>query len=118
MTVTKKDIIDRIAESTGLRRTDVRDVVHAMLEQIAANLSSGERIEFRDFGVFEVRVRAARAAQNPKTLEPVHVPQRASVRFKPGRAMRDRIEEAATRAPALVEAKPAANQTAGHKDTK
>ena len=54
-------------------------------------LTNGNRLEFRDFGVFEVRERAARIAQNPKTLEQVQVPARKAVRFKIGRLMRERI---------------------------
>lgn len=91
-TVTKKEIIDLISDRTGLRRTDVKVVIQEFLDEIVRELSQGRRLEFRDFGVFEVRARAARTAQNPKTLEPVRVPARNTVKFKPGRRMRETLE--------------------------
>jgi integration host factor subunit beta len=91
-TTTKKDLIERIASKTGVKRHDVKSVVQGFLDEVIAELGRGHRLEFRDFGVFEVRDRAARTAQNPKTLEQVRVPARRSVRFKVGRLMRDRIE--------------------------
>ncbi len=91
-TTTKKEIVDRIAEQTGLKRNDVRDVVQLFLDSVIDELGQGNRLEFRDFGVFEVKGRAARMAQNPKTLEQVQVPAKRSVRFKVGRVMRDRVD--------------------------
>ncbi len=87
-TVTKKELIDRIAEQTGEKRVTVKRVVQSFLAVAVDHLGSGNRLEFRDFGVFEVRERKARVAQNPKTLERVEVPSKWSVRFKPGRLMR------------------------------
>jgi integration host factor subunit beta len=84
-TTTKKELIDRIAQATGQRRPLVKVVVQQFLEQIMAELGRGNRLEFRDFGVFEPRTRKARRAQNPKTLEPVSVPRKRTVKFKPGR---------------------------------
>ena len=86
-TTTKKDIIDRISERTGMKRTDVKEAVQLFLDEMIEELGKGNRLEFRDFGVFEVRDRAARTAQNPKTLEQVVVPARRAVRFKVGRLM-------------------------------
>lgn len=106
MTTTKKDLIERIASKTGVKRHDVKSVVQGFLDEVIAELGRGHRLEFRDFGVFEVRDRAARTAQNPKTLEQVRVPARRSVRFKVGRLMRDRIE-AVTPASASRAAEPA-----------
>ncbi len=91
-TVTKKELIDRVSDRTGLAKPLVRGVSQAFLDQIIDELCRGHRLEFRDFGVFEVRTRKPRNAQNPKTLERVAVPQRKSVKFKPGRFMRDVIE--------------------------
>ncbi|MSR69021.1 MAG: integration host factor subunit beta [Phycisphaerales bacterium] len=90
-TVTKKDFVDRIAEKTGLKRGDVKVTVQLFLDGMIDELANGNRLEFRDFGVFEVRERASRVAQNPKTLEQVVVPARKAVRFKVGRLMRERI---------------------------
>jgi integration host factor subunit beta len=91
-TITKKDLIDRISEKSGVRRSTVKDVVQMFLDQITDELAAGNRLEFRDFGVFEVKSRAARTAQNPKTLQRVSVPPKRSVKFKGGRLMRDRLE--------------------------
>jgi hypothetical protein len=55
-------------------------------------LGEGQRVEFRDFGVFEVKVRRARSAHNPRTLEKVMVPARRTVKFKPGRLMKERVD--------------------------
>ncbi len=93
-TVTKKELIDQVCERTGRKRAEVRDIVQAFLDQIVHQVGEGHRIEFRDFGVFEVKDRAPRTAQNPKTLVPVKVPQRRTVKFKVGRLMRDRLERA------------------------
>ncbi len=102
-TITKKDLIDRITAKTGEKRAAVKRIVQEFLEQIGGDLAAGNRIEFRDFGVFEVRQRAPRTAQNPKTLQPVQVPGRPTVRFKPGRQMRDSIENGDAR---IVEVRP------------
>lgn len=91
-TVTKKELIDRISDRTGLAKPLVRATSQAFLDQIIDELCRGNRLEFRDFGVFEVRTRKPRNAQNPKTLQRVKVPQRKSVKFKPGRIMRDVID--------------------------
>ncbi|MEM1166022.1 MAG: HU family DNA-binding protein [Planctomycetota bacterium] len=91
-TVTKKDLIDRIADETGSKRTAVKQIVQAFLDEVTETLSAGDRLEFRDFGVFEVKERAAKMAQNPRTLEPVHVPAKRTVRFKPGRQMQRAVD--------------------------
>lgn len=91
-TITKKDLIDRISQQTGMRRSMVKDVVQLFLDQVTQELVDGNRLEFRDFGVFEVKGRAARTAQNPKTLQRVSVPPKRSVKFKAGRLMRERLE--------------------------
>ena len=92
-TVTKKDLVDRIASQTDLKRSDVRDVIQAFLDNVIHELGEGNRLEFRDFGVFEIRRRAARMAQNPRTLERVPVPARKTVKFKVGRLMRHAVDE-------------------------
>jgi len=91
-TMTKKDLADRIAERTHNKHVTVRTVVQQFLEEIATELAKGNRLEFRDFGVFEVREQARRTAQNPKTLEPVEVPARRKVKFKMGRIMREKLD--------------------------
>lgn len=95
-TITKKELIDRIAEQEECRRNLVKRVIQAFLDSIVAELSNGNRLEFRDFGVFESKLRAPRQAQNPKTMDKVKVPSRRTVKFKVGRVMRDRLREAPT----------------------
>jgi integration host factor subunit beta len=90
-TITKKELIDRIAETTGHRRVQVKRVVQQFLDEIVNELGRGNRLEFRDFGVFESKLRKARKAQNPKTLEPVAVPEKRTVKFKVGRLMKQRL---------------------------
>src|SRR6476469_7256157 len=92
-TITKKELIDRIADRTGSRRVLVKKVVQQFLDEIVGELGRGNRLEFRDFGVFETKLRKARKAQNPKTLEPVAVPEKRTVKFKVGRWMKQRLLE-------------------------
>lgn len=91
-TVTKKDIIDRISERTKEPRAIVKKAVQEFLDQVIVELKRGNRLEFRDFGVFEIKRRAARVAQNPKTLKRVEVPPKVTVKFKVGRLMRETLE--------------------------
>jgi integration host factor subunit beta len=92
-TITKKELIDRISESAGHRRVQVKEVIQKFLDEIVNELGQGNRLEFRDFGVFETKVRKARKAQNPKTLEPVAVPEKRTVKFKVGRLMKQKLGE-------------------------
>ncbi len=91
-TMTKKELVDRIADQTDQKRVVVKKTIQAFLDEIVKELGEGNRIEFRDFGVFEVRHRAARLAQNPKTLERVPVPAKRTVKFKVGRMMKLAME--------------------------
>ena len=88
-TITKKDLVNRIAEATGETKVVTKNVVQMFLDEIVRELASGNRLEFRDFGVFEVKSRRARRAQNPRTLEKVAVPPKKVVKFKVGRVMRE-----------------------------
>ena len=87
-TVTKKELVDRIADATGQKRVVVKKIVQTFLDNITTELGRGNRLEFRDFGVFEVKQRQSRMAQNPKTLERVEVPPKRTVKFKVGRVMK------------------------------
>jgi len=90
-TITKKEVIDRIAENTNTKRAVVKPVVQSFLNEIIDDLAKNNRLEFRDFGVFETKIRAARKAQNPKTMEQVQVPAKRSVKFKMGRLMKQKL---------------------------
>jgi len=102
-TVTKKEMVDRIADRTKGKRVVVKQIVQCFLDEVISELGQGNRLEFRDFGVFETKMRAARTAQNPKTLERVQVPPKRTVKFKVGRLMKIELQkgmDAAAGAPA------------------
>ncbi|MGH7242541.1 MAG: HU family DNA-binding protein [Phycisphaerales bacterium] len=103
-TITKKNLIDHISTRAKIKRPLVKSVVQEFLDQVITELQRGNRLEFRDFGVFEVKQRAARSAQNPKTLERVEVPAKKTVKFKIGRLMRESLEEHPSRAKTAVAA--------------
>ncbi len=93
VTVAKKELIERIAKKTQCKNITAKEIVQQFLEEITAELAKDNRLEFRDFGVFEVKERAARTAQNPRTLEKVQVPAKRSVKFKMGLIMRERVND-------------------------
>ena len=78
------------------------------VDQIVEELSAGNRIELREFGVFETKTRGAHRARNPKTKESVSVPPRASVKFKPGHMMKQKVQVLVNTEPAAPEAPAAA----------
>jgi integration host factor subunit beta len=90
-TITKKDLIDRIAENINTKQVVVKPVIHSFFDEVISELAKGNRFEFRDFGVFELVTRAARVAQNPKTLERINVPAKQIVKFKMGRLMKQKL---------------------------
>jgi len=108
-TITKKVLVDQIAQRTGQKRVVAKQIIQEFLDQVIDEIAEGNRLEFRDFGVFEVKHRAPRMAQNPKTLERVPVPAKRTVKFKAGRRMRESLEST-TETPAT----PAATQSAIH----
>jgi len=97
-TITKKELIDRIAVGIKQRRAQVKRIIQMFLDEIVAEIGKGNRLEFRDFGVFETKRRKARRAQNPKTLQPVQVPEKWTVKFKIGRLMKQKLAEMNARA--------------------
>ncbi len=107
-TITKKELVNRIAEKTGQTKVVAKEILQLFLDEIVKELSAGNRLEFRDFGVFEVKPRRARRAQNPRTLQKVDVPPKRVVKFKVGRVMRDLVSEALTGRPAKSTADPSA----------
>jgi len=89
MTLTKRDLVIRISEESTLIQQQVLDVVQKTLDYIAEALAKGDKVELRNFGVFEVKVRKARIGRNPNSPEKdVPIPQRSVVKFKPGKQMR------------------------------
>src|SRR5262245_45127548 len=90
--MTKRDIVMRISNETGLVQQQVLDVVQKTLDCIASAVSKGKKVELRNFGVFEVKIRKARVGRNPNAPETdVPIPQRAVVKFKPGKEMREAV---------------------------
>ena len=92
-TIAKRTIAERIAERHGLGQIQTLQIVQAFLNEIIDELAQGNRLEFRDFGVFETVVRKARTALNPKTLEKVQVSSKVVVKFKVGRLMKEKVEK-------------------------
>jgi integration host factor subunit beta len=90
-TITKKELVARIAERTNQTKVVAKDIIQLFLDEIIRELGRGNRLEFREFGVFEIKERAARKAQNPRTLEKVHVPAKRVVKFKVGRLMKEEV---------------------------
>jgi nucleoid DNA-binding protein len=90
--MTKRDLVVRISEETGLIQQDVYAVIQKTLDYIVEALQKGENIEFRNFGVFEVRKRKQRIGRNPNRPEQVvTIPERKVVKFKPGKIMKQII---------------------------
>ncbi|MBT3200962.1 MAG: integration host factor subunit beta [Phycisphaerales bacterium] len=110
-TVTKKEMVDRIADQTKCKRVVVKQIVQCFLDEIIGELGQGNRLEFRDFGVFETKMRAARTAQNPKTLERVQVPPKRTVKFKVGRLMKIELQKGMDGAAAGESTPPAPGST-------
>lgn len=92
--VTKADIVNQIAEATGLTKTDTSAVVEGMLASLITAMEGGEHIEIRGFGTFKVVHRAPRTGRNPKTGEVVKIPSRPMPVFKPSRELRSSVAEA------------------------
>jgi nucleoid DNA-binding protein len=90
--MTKRDLVVRISDETGLVQQSVHDIVQRTLDHIAGAVAQGRKIELRNFGVFEVRVRKARFGRNPNNPgAKVPIPQRAIVKFRPGKEMREMV---------------------------
>src|ERR1700758_1214061 len=92
MTLTKRDLVTRISEETGLIQQQVFDVVQKTLDHVAEALAKGDKVELRNFGVFELKVRKARIGRNPNApAANVAIPERSVVKFKPGKEMRTEV---------------------------
>jgi nucleoid DNA-binding protein len=89
--VTKKEIVKTISDETGLNQQQIKQVVQKTFDSIVQTLVEEGRIELRNFGVFQVRPRAARKARNPRTGRQVEVPEKFVVSFKPGKIMEERV---------------------------
>lgn len=132
--MTKKDIVKAISEQIGMTQLKTKEIVQKTFDAIIDTLVREERIELRNFGVFEVKKRAARKARNPRTGTRVDVPEKYVVTFKPGKQMEERVKlleqrkaeekaqqearEAAAAPPVTsAPAEPAATQVPQHDDS-
>ena len=102
--MTKKEIVKTISEEIGLTQLKTKEIVQKTFDAIVETLVEEKRIELRNFGVFEVKRRAARKARNPRTGEKVFVPEKFVVTFKPGKEMEERVRELERQANAAAEA--------------
>ena len=89
--MTKADIVEQIAAGTGLTKTDTALVVEGVLEALKDALITGKTVEIRGFGTFKIKKRAARRARNPRTGEPVTIPEKFVPTFKPSRELKDAV---------------------------
>lgn len=92
MSITKNDMEIEIAKKTGIEAMKVKQIVQLTLDTIIEILEKEERIELRNFGVFEVRVRKARKARNPRTGAAVMVPEKKVVTFKAGKVLEAKFD--------------------------
>ena len=90
--MTKKDIVIKITDKTGIKQVDVKTIVQNTFDVIIESLIRSEKVELRNFGVFKIKERKARFGRNPRTGESVPVPPRKVVVFKPGLEMKQRIK--------------------------
>ena len=99
--MTKKEIVKTISEEIGLTQLKTKEIVQKTFDAIVETLVEDHRIELRNFGVFEVKRRAARKARNPRNGDKVYVPEKFVVTFKPGKEMEERVREMERRGPKL-----------------
>lgn len=92
--MTKKKLIQAISQEKNVHPKDVSQVIQSFLDKMTQSLAEGERLEFRDFGVFEVVTRRQKIGRNPKNAAvPIVIPARSAVKFTPGKKMRKLIEK-------------------------
>ncbi len=93
--MTKSELIERLAQKqTQLAYRDVELAVKTILEHMVERLANGDRIEIRGFGSFSLHFRPGRIGRNPKTGSPVALPAKHVPHFKPGKELRERVDEA------------------------
>jgi nucleoid DNA-binding protein len=114
--MTKKDIVRTISEEVGLTQQQTKEIVQKTFDAIIESLVREGRIELRNFGVFEVKARAARKARNPRTGDEVIVPEKHVVTFKPGKNMEAKVREFSERE--LAKKQSASNDTEAIADNK
>ncbi len=91
-TVTKRELCERISKQTGQPQVIAKQIIQLFLDQIISELGEGNRLELRNFGVFDTRYQRARKARNPKTNDVVHVEPKTVVTFKVGKKMDEQAQ--------------------------
>lgn len=109
-TTTKREIAERLAQQSGLPQVAVKQVIQMLFDEIITEVSNGNRLEFRDFGVFEVVVRKPRTGRNPRTGAKVAVPPKRVVTFKMGKVMKDKVSGGTVKPPVTQPPPPQAPQ--------
>lgn len=117
--MTKKEIVKTISEEIGLTQLKTKEIVQKTFDAIVETLVEDKRIELRNFGVFEVKKRAARKARNPRTGAKVEVAEKYVVTFKPGKEMEEKVRELSQRQEAAKQglADTAASRAASMSET-
>lgn len=90
--MTKRELVIEVAERLGFTQNEVSDVVQMTLDTIVEALADGDRLEIRNFGVFEVKTRDARIGRNPRTGDSVPIEEKRVAVFKPGKSLKERVE--------------------------
>lgn len=92
-TVSKADLVDSVANATSMKKKDVKEVMDAMLDKIAANLDLNNKVQLTGFGTFEVRKRKARTGVKPGTTEKIKIPASKYPAFKPGKSLKEQVKK-------------------------
>ncbi len=91
-TITKKNLIEKISQKVKIHPNYIKNVVQYLFDEIMTSLEKGDRLEFRDFGVFEVVIRKKKIGRNPKNASvPIIIPERKAVKFMPGKKMKELV---------------------------
>ena len=91
-TVSKADLVGIVADETGIKKSDVKGVVEAVLDQVSASLEVGKKVQLTGFGTFEIRARKARTGVKPGTTEKIEIPSSKYPAFKPGKSLKERVK--------------------------
>lgn len=114
--MTKKEIVKAISDEIGMTQLKTKEIVQKTFDAIVETLIREHRIELRNFGVFEVKKRAARKARNPRTGDKVFVPEKYVVTFKPGKEMEEKVRQLEEAAAKAELARQAAEAQASHSE--
>lgn len=93
-TITKKELVNKISQKYNMHPNDVRNVIQSLLDDMTDALARGDRLEFRDFGIFEIVLRKQKIGRNPKNASvAIVIPARRAVKFTPGKKMKEMVEQ-------------------------